>query len=362
MTQISPPQRIESAERDARPTRGVILLVGYHLSGEPGSYGVAEGLAARLPVSGWRVLTTSDQRTPWGRLADMTRTAWRLRHEYQLAHVDIYSGRAFAWAEVVCQELHLLRKPFILTLRGGNLPEFSRRWPKRVRRLLAEASAVTTPSAYLQDHLRRFRSDLILLPNALDLPSYHFRLRESAAPRLVWVRAFHEIYNPELAVETVAALGDRFPSLRLAMTGRDRDGSRLRVLREVRDRGLDSRIRVLDPVAKVDVPARLQEGDVYLNTARIDNTPVTVMEAMACGLCVVSTKVGGIPYLVDDGQNALLVPPGDPTAMASAVARVLEDPALARRLSGNARSAMERFAWPVVMHQWEELLASVAHG
>ena len=77
---------------------------------------------------------------------------------------------------------------------------------------------------------------------------------------------------------------------------------------------------------------------------------------MACGLCVVSTNVGGLPDLLEDQGNALLVPPGDSRAMASAVRRVLLDPALAARLSRAARRKVQGFDWSVVMPKWEMAL------
>jgi glycosyltransferase involved in cell wall biosynthesis len=94
----------------------------------------------------------------------------------------------------------------------------------------------------------------------------------------------------------------------------------------------------------------------------VDNTPVSVLEAMACGLCVVSTRVGGIPYLLQHGRDALLVPPNDPEAMAAAVRRVLTEPALAESLSHNARLKAEQFDWSAILPQWQALLASVAEG
>jgi Glycosyltransferase len=93
-----------------------------------------------------------------------------------------------------------------------------------------------------------------------------------------------------------------------------------------------------------------------LNTSRVDNTPVSVLEAMACGLCVVSTNVGGISYLLEDGHDALLVPSNDPSAMAAAVHRILVEPSLAKHLSYNARKKSEQFDWSNILPQWEALL------
>jgi len=106
----------------------------------------------------------------------------------------------------------------------------------------------------------------------------------------------------------------------------------------------------------------MAKGDIFLNTTNVDNAPVTVLEAMASGLCVVSTNVGGIPYMLEDEQDALLVPPDDAEAMAAAVRRVLTEPRLAESLSRNARHKAERSDWAVVLPQWETLLAAVAEG
>lgn len=113
-------------------------------------------------------------------------------------------------------------------------------------------------------------------------------------------------------------------------------------------------------VAKRDVPNALNSGDIFLNTTNVDNTPVSVIEAMACGLCVVSTNTGGLPYLLDDEQDSLLVQPDDSAAMAAAVRRILTEPGLAERLSRNARAKAEQYDWSVILPRWEQLLTEVA--
>ncbi|RIK26321.1 MAG: glycosyl transferase family 1, partial [Chloroflexi bacterium] len=130
--------------------------------------------------------------------------------------------------------------------------------------------------------------------------------------------------------------------------------------RFVGDNNLQAHVSYIAGVPKEEVPAWLQRGDIFLNTTNVDNTPVSVIEAMACGLCVVRTNVGGIPYLLDHEQDALLVPPNDPDAMADAVRRILTEPGLAERLSRNARRKAEQFDWETILPQWERLLTEVA--
>jgi glycosyltransferase involved in cell wall biosynthesis len=103
----------------------------------------------------------------------------------------------------------------------------------------------------------------------------------------------------------------------------------------------------------------MDQGDIFLNTTNVDNTPISVLEAMACGLCVVSTNAGGIPYLLEHERDALLVPPDDAQAMARAVHRILTEPGLAESLSENARRKVEQFDWCAVLPQWERLFSLV---
>ena len=225
---------------------------------------------------------------------------------------------------------------------------------------LAGARVVTTPSGYLREHMAPYRSELRLLPNAVDLTAYEYRQREAPRPSLMWLRAFHTIYNPTLAPRVLARLQADFPAIHLTMVGPDKgDGS----LERVRDTAL--RERVMDRldlpggVPKSEVPAILNRGDVFLNTTNIDNTPISVLEAMACGLCVVSTDVDGIPFLLRDGVDSLLVPPDEVDAMAEAIRRVLVEPGLAARLSANGRANARAHDWTTILPQWEELLVEL---
>ncbi len=339
------------------------LLIGNFLSSSGGSRGVCEELRERLPSLGWTLYCASSRRAGIARMADMVHASWRWRDRYSVAHIDVYSGLAFMWAEAVCAVLRRLQKPYVLTLRGGNLPRYGRRWPGRVRRLLRSAATVTAPSRYLLEQMGDACPSAVLLPNPLNVTDYAFRLREKPVPRLIWVRALHKIYNPTMAVRVVHRLRESFPSIRLDIVGPDKgDGSREELERTIADLGLQENVRLVGGKYKRDIPGCLQEADIFLNTTNVDNTPVSVMEAMASGLCVVSTDAGGVPYLVDSGQDALLVSRNDDLAMAAAVRSVLTDPGVGQRLSRNARQKVEAFDWSIILPAWDALLASAAQS
>jgi glycosyltransferase involved in cell wall biosynthesis len=324
-----------------------------------GARAQSEELGERLAALGWRVSAVSHLRGRLTRAADMVTSAWRWRDRYEVAEVDVFSGAAFRWAEAVCAVLRAARKPYVLTLHGGNLPAFARTQAPRVRRLLAGAAAVTAPSHYLFEGMRAYREDLLQLPNALDVGSFAFRPRDSATPRLVWVRAFHEVYNPVLAVRVLAAVAAERPDVRLVMIGRDKDGSLARVREAARRLGVEDRLELPGPVPHGEIVRWLAGADVFLNTTNVDNTPVSVLEAQAAGLCVVSTNVGGLPFLLESGRDALLVPPDDAPAMAAAVLRVVSEPPLALALAASGHDRVQRFDWSHVLPQWEALLTRV---
>ena len=352
---------LEQGQAKVSASRPGILLIGNFLSAARGTRGVCEDLAMGLKAAGWSVVTTSSRPGRFARLVDFLFTVWWQRNRYQVAQVDVYSGPSFLWAEWVCLALRITRKPYILTLHGGNLPAFAQRHASRVRRLLKSAGAVTTPSAYLFEQMEVYRKDLVRLPNSLEISKYPFRHRNRPEPNLVWLRAFHNIYNPLLAVKVVALLEKDFPSVRLAMIGPDkRDGSHDLARNLAMKLGVIDRITFVGPVPKATTPEWINRGDILLNTPRIDNTPVSILEAMACGVCIVSTKVGGIPYLIEDESNGLMVPDSDEIAMARAVRRLISEDGLAGRLSHNGRLKAEQFDWPTILPQWERLFRDFA--
>jgi glycosyltransferase involved in cell wall biosynthesis len=342
------------------PPKNSILCVGNFLSSHGYTRQFIEELADHLQDSGWAVIRTSKIIFRPFRLVNMVFTILARRKKYAVGHIAVFSGPAFIWAEIASWMFKRFRKPYGMSLHGGNLPAFARRWPGRVRRLLNSAVIVIVPSRYLLEQMCPYRSDLRLIPNPLDLGVYDFRPRPNPCPALMWLRSFHKIYNPTLAPEVVARLAADNPDIHLTMVGPDKGDGSLQLTQQVaKDLGVSEMIYFPGGVAKAEVPNWLQRGDIFINTTNVDNTPISVLEAMACGLCVVSTNVGGIPYLLRNEEDALLVPPDDPEAMASAVLRILNEPGLGESLSSNARKKVEQFDWTVILPQWEAIFSEI---
>jgi glycosyltransferase involved in cell wall biosynthesis len=338
-----------------------VLFVGNYLQNAGKNIGATYEIADQLTQRGFETKFTSNKVNKISRLLDILGTIFFHQSEYQVAQVDVFSGPAFIWAFLSIKLLIFLNKPVILTLHGGNLPEFARHNPRLVKRVLNRATLVTTPSRYLLDALRKYCHDIILIPNAIDLKNYIYRDRSILQPKYIWLRAFHKIYNPELAIDVLDLMRNDYPQSRLIMVGPDKnDGSLQKCQEKLAELRLEALVEFLGGIPKLEVPTWLNKADLFINTTNIDNTPVSVLEGMASGLCIVSTNVGGIPYMLKDGYDALLVPPNDPKAMAGALRRLLNEQGLAQKLSSNARKKAEQYDWSKVIPIWEALFNQVA--
>lgn len=355
--------RVTAAAEVEQRARARLLLVGDFSASKLGNASVAEELAVRLTAAGDLVTTTSAQTRRPLRVADMLLTSFLTRGSVDVAVVDVYSGAAFRWAEWVTAIIKGASVPVVHVLRGGNLPSFARANRTRVARLFRSSNAVVALSGYLFEQMSPYGEIAETIPNPIDLSRYQFRLRSYAAPRLAWLRSFHALYNPTLAPRMLAELDKLLGASRphLTMMGADKGDGTLRAVEESAEQlGVSDLLSLPGPVKKVEVSARLAEADVFINTTDVDNVPISVIEAMASGLCVVSTDVGGIPYLLQDGVDGLLVPRDDPSAMAKAVARIVTEPELAERLSRNGRAKAQSFDWTRVLPRWRTLIARVA--
>ena len=337
-----------------------ILFIGNFLSASGKSRSVSEELTQRLSRRGWAIAASSRISNRLLRLLDMITSSVRHGRSSDVAVIEVYSGPAFFWAEVTAIILKLLKKPIVLVLHGGNLPSFSKNNQKRVSKLLSNAVAVVSPSHFLQRELSNFRNDIQVIPNAIDLIEAVADEKVRGRADIAWLRAFHEIYNPSLAVKVLEIVLKKFPEATLTMYGPDKGDASLQETKRIAENlGIIDRIVFAGRIPKIYVQKKLSGHSIFINTTNLDNTPVSVIEAMAARLAIVSSDVGGIPDLLENEKTALLVSPNDADAMAKAVIRILTEDGLVERLSVNARHEAEKYSWDIVIPQWEQLFEKV---
>lgn len=340
-------------------TRPRLGFVGPMLGRNPG-WVVTQGeiLADLFAEAGYDVRLTSEHPGRLRRLADILSSLVVWRNEVDLVVHSVFSGSAFGVTDAASALCRLLNLPQIFVLRGGALPEFAGRHPGWVARVMDRAEAIVAPSGFLAHQFSALAPDIQVIPNIIDLHLYPYRQRTKVQPRLLWMRTFHDVYHPEMAIETLAALRRTHPEATLTMAGQDKG-----LLEPVRalaaEQGVDTAVRFAGFLDSAGKTREFAAHDIYLNTNRVDNMPVSVVEAAAFGVPVIATAVGGVPFLLEDGRSGLLVPDSDAEAMAEAVRRLIDDPDLASSLSANGRRLAEASAWPRVRLQWEALFQEV---
>jgi L-malate glycosyltransferase len=333
-----------------------ILYIGNKLAAKGYSPTSIDTLGPRLEKEGFNMQYAGTAINPLLRLVQMILLVLRQRKRAHLILIDTYSGLAFYYAIIISLLSRFLKIPYLPILRGGNFKKRMEQSPVLCRWYLSRSKNNIVISGFLQEALNDKGYKSSLIPNTLDIKDYSFLQRENAKPSILWVRAFHKIYQPWLAIDLVERLKDKFPCIKLTMVGPDKDGSLEQAKSIVSQKGLQDHVTFTGVLSKKAWHKLAEEHDVFINTTSIDNLPVSVMEAMALGLCVVSTNVGGVPWLVKDEENGLLVNPGDILAMEESVARILQAPQLSVRLSSKAREKALQFDWEIIKLQWKEIL------
>ena len=246
-----------------------------------------------------------------------------------------------------------LGKKVVVNYRSGEAGDHLKTWPRTSVPTLLRADAVVTPSGYLVDVFARFGVAAESIANFVDPKSVRYRRRETLRPVFLANRNFQLLYNVPCVLRAFAIIQRSRPDARLIVIG---DGpERENVHATARSLSL-SNVEFLGAVKPTEMGRWYDESDVYLNASSIDNMPNSIIEAFACGLPVVTTRAGGIPYVVDHDRNGLLVDCDDHEALAAAALSLLDDRALAQRLITAALADVEqRYTWSAVGEQWGAL-------
>lgn len=330
-----------------------ILYIGNKLALHGHNPTTIDTLSVLFAKEGYDVVTASAKQNKWLRMLDMSVTVIKHARSTDFVLIDTYSTSNFWYAFIVSQLCRILHLRYIPYLHGGDLPNRLRKNPLLCRMIFDHAYKNIAPSAYLMEQFREYQIlRLIQIPNVLELDRYFFKKRTKIRPRLLWVRAFADIYNPKMAVAVAEMLQKTDPETTLCMVGPDK-GCMNEVKEEATLKGVN--VTFTGRLTKAEWTALAAEYDVFISTSRFDNMPVSVMEAMALGLTIVSTNVGGIPFLLENNKDAQLVENNDVAGMVNAVRKLIESPELVQKQIETAYINVQRLDWKEIKKQWKVL-------
>lgn len=332
-----------------------LLYIGNKLSKHGNTATSIETLGSFLEDEGFTVFYASSKKNKILRLFDMIFTTLKCAPKVDYVLIDIYSTQNFWFGVIISQMCRVLNLKYIAKLHGGNLPNRLIKSPFFCGLIFKNAYKITAPSNYLLEAFQtKYNTNLVYIPNTIEIGKYPFTSREFEVPKLLWVRSFSKIYNPKMAIKVFAALKNEFPSAELCMVGPDKENLIQKC--KIYAKSLHVMVDFTGKMEKDDWIELSKKYNVFINTTHFDNTPISVIEAMALGLPVVSTNVGGIPYLLENNVNALLVNDSDSDAMVTAIKEIFSNQDLSNSMIKSARLLVESFDWQIVKEKWFEIL------
>ena len=280
---------------------------------------------------------------------------WQCANKVQLFHVMANSGWSWhLFAAPAIWIASIRKKPVIINYRGGEADAFFDKDFFWVKLSLRQANAIIVPSGFLEAVFTKRGFSTSTVPNIIDLSRFSVDtsarvVSKTDSPHILVARNLELIYDNATALRAFSIVIKLLPTSRLTITGSGPERQALENL--VAELGLQDAVIFTGRVNNEDMAALYQSSDVMVNPSLADNMPISVLEALASGVPVVSTNVGGVPYLVTHGNTALLVPVQDPVAMADAILMLLNDPAKAQQIRSAGLNAVQCYTWQEVRNR-----------
>ncbi|TVZ25556.1 glycosyltransferase involved in cell wall biosynthesis [Gillisia sp. Hel_I_86] len=332
-----------------------ILYLGNKLSDPKANPTSHQSLVKGLESEGFHVYSASGLKNKYLRLADMIFTFLKNSNKFKIVLIDVYSTQNFWYAIIIARLARFFNKKYIPILHGGDLKNRFENSTFATKKLLGNAYHIVSPSRYFKNEVINLGYHKVdHIPNPILIKDYAFKERNQFQPKMLWVRAFNEIYNPLMAIKALELILNTYPSAELCMVGPDKDGSLGQCVKYAKSKDLP--VSFTGKLKKKDWTLLASNFDIFLNTSNIDNSPLSVIESMALGLPVITTNVGGMPFLIDHIKDGILINKQAPEEISSWVDWIVQNPDPTKEITTRAREKVLNFDWDKIKENWKEIL------
>lgn len=324
-----------------------VLLICNYKSGVGGISGQVEILQRMLRQDGHTAEIFSTKGSFLWRLGLLRRLRWAAQ-DYDVLHIHCCSGWGFLPAVVGVTVGKRMGKRLVLTYHGGGGASFFAKHTRLVKRYLMRTDVNIVLSGFLGEIFEHYQIPHTTIPNIIELDATQYRERTSIQPNFICVRAHEELYNIPCILRAFRQVQQALPEATLTLVG---DGSQHLALEQMTEELALRNVVFTGRVDNSDIYKHLDRADIMLSTPRIDNMPVSLLEAMNAGLLVISTKVGGVPYMIKNGNTGLLVPSDDSNALAERMLWAVKNNTVAIAMTRQAHLAVSKYQWESVKNK-----------
>jgi glycosyltransferase involved in cell wall biosynthesis len=246
----------------------------------------------------------------------------------------------------------LLNKKTIITYHGGGLQDFLDQHERFIKYFLSKADIVTVPSKYLQYILGKHSLSSILLPNIIREDNVKFKKRNVFKPNLIVTRSLEPVYNIPLVINAFIEIKKKYNNAKLRVVG---DGSlKKELINKVKVLGIKD-VEFVGRVKNSEIGKELNKSDIYVNPTTADNMPLSLFEAFACGLPIISTNVGGLPNFIIDDENGLLIDSDNTEQLVSKIEYILQNQEETQKIIANGYKTFQKYTLKNLKNKYIEL-------
>lgn len=319
-----------------------ILFITNYKEGVGGISGQVAALQQHLREEGYTADIFSTRGSFWARLG-MPEKMNRLIRNYDVVHIHCCSGwGGFLPAVFGVRYAKKNHKRTILTYHGGGAAYFFGRNKRLIRYFLRQTDQNIVLSGFLGEVFDRYQIPYTIVPNIIELDSSAYRKRTRLNPNFICIRSHEKIYNIPCILQAFKLVLEKDPDAKLTLVG---DGSLHDELQQqVREMGLKN-VFFTGRVDNSRIYRLLDQADIMVSAPTIDNMPVSLLEAMNAGLLVISSHVGGVPYMVRDMETGLLFPSDDHVALAQRMLWALDNQNRSLAIVDSAHTEVMKYNW-----------------
>ena len=318
-----------------------ILLICNYRPGVGGISGQVEILWRKLREDGHTAEIFSTKGSIFWRLGLFCRLK-KIARDYDVLHIHCCSGWGFLPAVVGVTVGRQLGKRVVLTYHGGGGERFFAKHSHLVRHYLTRTDANIVLSDFLGKVFDQHQLPYTIIPNIIELDDTNYNQRDVLEPHFICTRAHEPLYNIPCILRAFKKTITELPESTLTLVG---DGSEHEALMAMaKEMGLKN-VTFTGRVDNIEIYKHLDESDILLSSPTIDNMPVSLLEAMNVGLLVISSNVGGVPYMIKNGETGYLFQNDDSDTLAELMIKAVRHPSESIAIIHNAHEAVSAYRW-----------------